>query len=59
MRLGGERQRDDLIETELIHHFIETYGKESVLNKKIPKIVPSNEVFTQEIIDHFNDRIER
>jgi hypothetical protein len=53
------RKNVEKIETELIHHFIETYGKESVLNKKIPKIVPSKEVFTQEIIDHFNDRTER
>ena len=53
------RKNVEKIEAELIYHFIETYCKERVLNKKTPKIVPPREVSTQEIIDHFNNQVRR
>lgn len=52
------RKSVEKIEAELIHNFIETYGKERVLNKRTPKTMPSSLAnSTQEIINHFNDQV--
>ena len=59
---GSQFKRAYLIYIVKLTSSIPKYGEyyyisqTGVLNKKTPKIVPPNEVSTQEIIDHFNDQ---